>query len=104
VTAPSLRVTAAALGVSKSTIHRDLAGADRTALSLRVQGRDGKSYPSTKVAHEAVIGFALEALWAGKSVSDVAEAVACSERTVRRWRREWSRVPAGTPGHREHSA
>jgi DNA-binding NarL/FixJ family response regulator len=80
----STRFLAGILGYSKSTIHRDCGNDNAT-----VRGRDGKVYPSNRRAHFDTVTFALHALDAGKTTTEIADALGVSRRTVRRWNHMW---------------
>jgi transcriptional regulator with XRE-family HTH domain len=78
----SLRAMAEVLGVSASTIARDLAesGADH----IRVRGRDGKSYPRGKEAQRVMVLLAHQLHRRGLTQARIAAEIGVSQPTVSR--------------------
>jgi len=89
----SLRIIAQVLGVSKTTVWRDVqSNRVRTVQQVIeegprfVTGADGKQYAATRNDSLVARAIAHDALQQGRTVAEVATAFNVSERTIRRWR------------------
>jgi IS30 family transposase len=93
-TPTSTRALAAILGVSKSTIHRDVSG--KCDPGARVVGRDGKTYPATRLSLRPSDEL-VELRMKGWSYRRIAAEFGVSHQTVMRlFRNGGSPVPDGT--------
>ena len=88
----SLGAIAAAVGVSKDTVARDLRAAG-TPSATRVRGRDGKTYPASKEGQRHTAALALTLHRQGWTQARIATRLGVSQPTVSRLLRDWTTRP-----------
>jgi DNA-binding transcriptional regulator LsrR (DeoR family) len=82
--ANSLRAIAEIAGVSRTTVHKAVTRHPLDDPTIRVTGRDGKSYPATRRAQDVMRAYAVILRDRGLTQHQIADQLQISQSTVSR--------------------